>query len=259
MKIKIVDTKICDSCMSIECTFVDSILKPEYYSLRTESTVCPVAYLSEKPTNLLNGFFLDSKKCINCGLCIINCPKSNLQMIDYEYNISTFENLSEQQYNAIALSYLKKIFGFAANTNRNSSIDFDGYVQFQKTNFEAFVEVDYGNDSLESCRRLLGDFLTYRGSFVSEYDSVNNGIIVLKDFPLENSRDVYNLINCIKDFPTTKKKHILIITFSLLRHLAITGINIESPEDIFFSPKLEKLEEFKKRISLKYGISEELM
>jgi len=255
MKIRIIDRSKCEECTSILCTFKRETILPNYYSLRSESTVCPVGYLNQKPITLVEDNYLDTSKCINCCLCVGDCIMDNLTYEDYEYN-AVFDNLSGLQYNAIALSYLHKIFGFAANTNRNGSIDFDGYFQLPSKNFEGFVEVDYYNDSLESCRRLLGDFLTYRGQLSEE---VNYGLIVLKDFPSETSRDVYYLIKRIKEFPKTCNKEIGITTFSLLRKLALISQNIIAPKELFFDPTKETLSDYKHRIAATYDIDDNLI
>lgn len=266
MKIKIIDRSICDRCNLYKCNYVNSILKQDFFSLRTESTVCPVSYLIDKPTFVVQEGNEFSEKCILCGLCVKACPLNNLEF-DYEsiehksnsdlYKLNReiderLENLSEQQYNAIAMDYLNLIFGFGANTNRNGSIDFDGYLSFTIGNLgiEAFVEVDYNNDSLESCRRLLKDFLIYKGQYSTE---VNNGIIVLKDFPEENSRDIYNLIKNIKNFPYTEKKNIYITTFDILREVSIFKASESFDLSLFFSPKEETLNEYKKRLEKKLG------
>lgn len=255
MKIKITDRNECEECTSVLCTFKSETILPNYYSLRTESTVCPVGYLNQKPIILVEENYLDTSKCINCCLCVKDCIMGNLAIEDYKYN-AVFDNLSGLQYNAIALSYLHLIFGFAANTNRNGSIDFDGYFQLPSKNFEGFVEVDYYNDSLESCRRLLGDFLTYRGQLSEE---VNYGLIVLKDFPSETSRDVYNLISKIKEFPKTSNKEIGLTTFSLLRKFALASHNILFPKQLFFNPMNESLSDYKKRIAEAYDIDVKLI
>lgn len=255
MKIKIIDRNKCEECTSILCTFKSETILPNYYSLRTESTVCPVGYLNQKPTTLVEYNYLDTSKCINCCLCVGDCIMGNLAIEEYEYN-AVFDDLSGLQYNAIALSYLNMIFGFAANTNRNGSIDFDGYFQLPSENFEGFVEVDYYNDSLESCRRLLGDFLTYRGQLSKE---VNFGLIVLKDFPDETSRDVYNLIRKIKEFPKTHNIEIVLTTFSLLRKIAFTPHDRLSPKQLFFNPMCDSLSNYKKRIAATYDIDENLI
>lgn len=207
MEIKIKDRTKCESCKKLRCTFANAVLKANYYSLRSESTICPVGYLIDRPTEITDNDAFDTKICIKCGLCVLECPYDNLYVKDFFFNTETFDNLTEQQYNAIALSYLHNMFEFATNTNRNASIDFDGYVETSQ-DLEAFVEVDYGNDSLESCRRLLGDFLSYKGQFDEE---VNYGIIVLRNFP-ECSRDIYSLIKNIGKFPLTKNKRIYITT-----------------------------------------------
>lgn len=92
----------------------------------------------------------------------MNCHANNLEVTDDGQSLD-FSGLSEFQINAIALSYLDQIVEFAANTNRNRSMNFDGFMQ-TRAGEACFVEVDYGNDSLECCRRLVGDFITYEGN-----------------------------------------------------------------------------------------------
>ena len=123
MQIRIINTILCEACVNRTCAFVDARLKEQFYSIRTETTVCPLAILVDetKPASF-------REKCINCALCVKNCHAANLEITDYsqEFDIA---NLSELQYNAIALGYLDKITGFAANTNRNRSMNFDGFLQ----------------------------------------------------------------------------------------------------------------------------------
>ena len=118
--------------------------------------------------------------------------------------------------NAIACSYLNHIFEFAANTNRNKALQFDGYASTVNGK-EAFVQIDQDNDSLESVRRLIGDFLLY-----SPADrKIQIGIVVLQELPKEGSRDVYNVLESLKNFPTTSDYKFYFTTFKLLRFIAL--------------------------------------
>ena len=131
---------------------------------------------------------LDDKDCIDCGLCELSCHNKNIECADVDFCKNSFESLSTQQCNAIACSYLNHIFEFAANTNRNKALQFDGYASTVNGK-EAFVQIDQDNDSLESVRRLIGDFLLY-----SPADRrIQIGIVVLQELPKEGSRDVYNV------------------------------------------------------------------
>ena len=65
--------------------------------------------------------------------------------------------------NILATSFLNVLFEFSANTNLNKALLFDGIVSDKQGHY-AFVEVDEGDDSLESCRRLLGERQTLMSS-----------------------------------------------------------------------------------------------
>ena len=149
-------------------------------------------------------------------MCELSCHCKNIECIDVEYNTNNFANLSTPQCNAIACSYLNHIFEFAANTNRNKSLQFDGYVS-TRNGKEAFVQIDQDNDSLESVRRLVGDFLLYSPSD----RKIQIGIVVLQELPREGSRDVYNVLDALQAFPTTSNYRFFFTTFKLLRFLAL--------------------------------------
>ncbi len=238
MHIRIINADICETCENRTCAFVDARIKDQFYSIRTETTVCPLGILIDetKPTSF-------GSKCINCALCVKSCFATNLEIVNYSPDFD-IANLLELQYNAIALSYLDKITGFAANTNRNRSLNFDGFLQ-TKTGESCFVEVDYNNDSLECCRRLIGAFITYEGHI----GSIRNGLIVLQDFPKEGSREVFNVIEKLASFPSTKDYQIYFCTFSLLRHmmLKLNTTNL-ALSDLFYNPRNESIEEYKQRM-----------
>lgn len=238
MHIRIINADLCESCVNRTCAFVDARIKEQFYSIRTETTVCPQGILIDetKPASF-------GGKCINCALCVKSCFADNLEIVDYsqDFNIA---NLSELQYNAIALGYLDKITGFAANTNRNRSLNFDGFLQ-TKTGESCFVEVDYNNDSLECCRRLIGAFITYEGHI----GAIRNGLIVLQEFPKEGSRDVFNVIEKLASFPSTKDCQIYFCTFSLLRHMMLRlDTSNFALLDLFYNRKNESMEEYQQRI-----------
>lgn len=211
MSVKIKDIEICSQCGNKDCSYIDAKVKTNFYGLRTEETVCPTTALTDGPL----GEF-EKKKCINCGLCELSCHYKNIECVDIEYNKNNFSNLSTPQCNAIACSYLNHIFEFAANTNRNKSLQFDGYVSTINGK-EAFVQIDQDNDSLESVRRLVGDFLLYSPSD----RKIEIGIVVLQELPKEGSRDVYNVLKALKTFPTTCNYKFYFTTFKLLRFLAL--------------------------------------
>ena len=217
MSVRIKDTGICTSCGNQDCCFKDAQIRTNFYGIRSETTVCPTTLLSDNPINIAkDDNIIRDKNCINCGLCTLSCHRQNLSCDDFYYEDNPFENLSEPQLNSIACSYLGYLFGFAANTNRNRAMQFDGYVSTNH-GVEAFVEVDKENDSLESVRRLIGDFL-----LCSPTDrAINTGIVVLNDIPKAGSRDVYEVVKKLSEFPTTDKYQIYFTTFRLLRLLAL--------------------------------------
>ena len=150
--------------------------------------------------------------------------------------------------NALVSNYLNKIFSFAANSNRNSSVLFDGYVEIGDEK-EAFVEVDE-KDALECCRNLLGDFLLYEGQFSSEVDM---GLIVLEEIPPIGS-NIYTVLKKMHAFPRLEGKEIYFTTFSFLRHLFLEQKKDVVFENIFFNPLKEKLEDYYGRIKSEEGI-----
>lgn len=216
MSVKIKDIEICSQCGNKDCSYIDARVKTNFYGLRTEETVCPTTVLTDGPLEKAKNNILDDKNCINCGLCELSCHCKNIECVDVEYNKNNFSNLSTPQCNAVACSYLNHIFEFAANTNRNKSLQFDGYVSTINGE-EAFVQINQDNDSLESVRRLVGDFLLYSPSD----RKIEIGIVVLQELPKEGSRDVYNVLEALKTFPTTCNYKFYFTTFKLLRFLAL--------------------------------------
>lgn len=238
MKISVKNQEVCDNCMNRTCAFVDVRIKEQFYSLRTETTVCPTGVL-ESETKLASF----GKDCVHCALCSMNCHANNLEVMDDGQSLD-FSVLSEFQINAIALSYLDQIVEFAANTNRNRSMNFDGFIQ-TKAGEACFVEVDYGNDSLECCRRLVGDFITYEGNI----GPIRKGVMIMRDYPREGSRDVFNVIEKLSLFPTTKDCEIYFCTFDTLLQIAL---NIDATDwhlsDLFYNPNVEDLATYLDRI-----------
>ena len=238
MKIGIKNQEVCENCMNRTCAFVDVRIKEQFYSLRTETTVCPTGVL-ESETKLTSF----GKDCVHCALCSMNCHANNLEVTNDGQSLD-FSGLSEFQINAIALSYLDQIVEFAANTNRNRSMNFDGFMQ-TRAGEACFVEVDYGNDSLECCRRLVGDFITYEGNI----GSIRKGVMIMREYPREGSRDVFNVIEKLSAFPTTKDCEIYFCTFDTLLHIAL---NIDATDwqlsDLFYNPQVEDLATYLDRI-----------
>ena len=246
MSIKISNIEVCETCNNRTCTYCDSIVKEKYHSLRSETTVCPVALLQDGPLDLAKNGIIDNGKCINCGLCVLNCLYfNNIICIIDDYRKNDFENLTEQQYNAIACSYLHSIIGFAANTNRNKSLQFDGYVS-NSAGQEAFVEVDYNNDSLESVRRILADRLLYSPSD----REIKNGVIVLKNMPKKGCHDVHYLLEKIAMFPHSNDMRMYFTTFQILRLIALNIRDCKLKlDEAFFDIANETEEQYIYRIS----------
>ena len=152
--------------------------------------------------------------------------------------------------NALVSNYLNRVFTFAANSNRNSSVLFDVYVEIGEEK-EAFVEVDE-KDALECLRNLLGDFLLYRGQFVDEVDT---GLIVLTEIPSRGSSNVYTVIERMRMFPNLEAKSIYFTTFSMLRHLFLHPKNDSVVfEKVFYNPLKETVEEYTERITKETGV-----
>lgn len=240
MHIRIVDNDKCEACINRTCAFVDSRIKEQFYSIRTEATICPVGVLIDETKATSFG-----EKCVKCALCVNSCIEQNLEIEQYSHDLD-FDGLSELQYNAIALSYLDRIVGFAANTNRNRALAFDGFLQTYSGE-SCFVEVDYNNDSLECCRRLLGAFITYEGGL----GPIRNGLIILREFPREGSRDVFSVIEKLSSFPTTKDCSIYFCTFSMLRHMMLfLATEKKSLSELFFNPRHEHLSDYLQRLCI---------
>lgn len=238
MQIRIINPDLCEACANRTCAFVDARMKEQFYSIRTETTVCPLAILVDetKPASF-------GDKCVKCALCVESCFANNLEIVDYDPHFE-IPNLLELHYNAIALGYLDKITGFAANTNRNRSLNFDGFLQ-TRTGESCFVEVDYNNDSLECCRRLIGAFITYEGHI----GPIRNGLIVLHEFPKEGSRDVFNVIDKMMAFPTTRDCKIYFCTFSLLRHMMLkSNTSNLTLAELFYNPMVGTTKDYLQRI-----------
>ena len=246
MAISIIDNEICLSCKKETCAYIDVVTKNGKV-FTSEGSVCPTGILKSNPSMMPKSPFT-AKECINCGLCVGYCNKSNLQIdcFDNEFSLNYCNSLGQ---NALVSNYLNKIFPFAANSNRNSSVLFDAYVEIDLEK-EAFVEIDE-KDALECCRNLMSDFLMYEGQFLSE---INLGLIVLKEIPNKGSSNVYNVIEKMHVFRNLETKQIFFTTFSFLRHLFLS--NLQGKVDFkkaFFSPIQESLDDYRGRIVTEYG------
>ncbi len=242
MSISIIDIEVCQNCKKETCAFIDRVTKNETV-FASEGTVCPTGALQANPSQQ-NPF--TKKECIECGLCVGYCNKLNLQ-ITGDNNGFNLEYCNSFGMNALVSNYLNKIFSFAANSNRNSSVLFDGYVEIGDEK-EAFVEVDE-KDALECCRNLLGDFLLYEGQFSSEVDM---GLIVLEEIPPIGS-NIYTVLKKMHAFPHLEGKEIYFTTFSFLRHLFLEQKKDIVFEHIFYNPLKEKLEDYYRRIKSEEG------
>lgn len=245
--IKIIDSSICEKCKSLSCSFLkNSTVRYDFAKLSTETTVCPTQVLSEGPNeNALKSGWID-KDCVDCGLCIKHCPFDNVvfDSMDFDIVSDTFKDLTEPQLKATVMSMLGFLFTFAANTNRNRALQFDGFIS-SKSAQNSFVEIDWSNDSLECTRRLLGDILTYKN-----IANIESGLIVLQEIPAMGSRDVYNVLQKISEFPTTKNLEIYITTISILRWLMMhNGSKAYELRDIGYNPRKETKEDYLAKIN----------
>ena len=252
MRIRIKDMNICDSCTKKNCSNNDVIEKNAFAKFRSERYTCPVKLFQYGPTDkqmdegyIDISFGVDSIGCMYCCLCAIQCNKDNIEIIDYSFKqnddflkaLSLCEKQSGGCCNILALSYLDLLFDFAANTNINKAMSFDGFMCDKNDNW-FFVEVDANDDSLESCRRLLGDIVSQEDNSDRKIDA---GLKVLNNLPKEGSRDVYTFIEKIKQFPNTKHLKIYTTTFTLLRHFAINvKKNKYTVDDLLFNMSTEQ-------------------
>lgn len=221
MKIKINDPKKCENCNAKSCKFLTVVkAKSDFIRLSSETSICPTSAIDENgPSESdLRNKFIGGGSCVECGLCARFCAHENLTVESCSSEGDKFGNLDAIQLKAVTSLYLSLLFDFAANTNRNQSLPFDCYVS-TSSGMEAFVEIDVGDDSLECLRRILGDIVTY-----SHSRSITNGIIVLSSLPKSGSRDMFAVIEKMKQFPTTRNLNVYITTFSILRMLCNAGI-----------------------------------
>ena len=216
MKIIINDPNKCETCNAKSCKFLTVVkTKSDFIRLSSETSICPTSAIDENgPSESdLRNKFIGGSSCVECGLCARFCAYGNLTVESCSLEADKFGNLDAIQLKAVTSLYLSLLFDFAANTNRNQVLPFDCYVS-TSSGMEAFVEIDAGNDSLECLRRILGDIVTYSHSRL-----ITNGIIVLSSLPKSGSRDMFAVIEKMKQFPTTRNINIYITTFSILRVL----------------------------------------
>ncbi len=248
--ISILNTDVCANCSAKNCSFTNiTRIEQAFFNLSSETTICP--------TNAISGTGPSEKSvekqiivaekgtiCVECGLCVKHCSHHNLAIKNYNTDISSFGYLTNMQIKAVTSLYLNGLFGFAANTNRNNSLTFDGYVASDMGE-EAFVEIDYNDDSLECVRRLLGDIIKYSNS-----RKVKNGIVVLSRLPQHGNRDVYTLLRKLNNFPTTNDIRIYMTTFSHLRkiYLHIPQSNLLSFENVFYDPIKESMSAYETKV-----------
>lgn len=251
MSINIIDIEVCHNCKKETCAYIDRVTKSNTV-FASEETVCPTGVLQSNPSQMSNLPFND-KKCIDCGLCVGYCSKQNLN-ITIDTPTLNLEHCNSIGMNILVSNYLNKIFPFAANSNRNSSVTFDGYVEIGEEK-EAFVEVDE-KDALECCRNLLGDFLLYEGQFSSE---VNVGLIVLEEIPPLGS-NIYTVVDKMHTFPRLEGKEIYFTTISFLRHLFLQTNTAGSYifEKVFFNPLRESLAVYQASAFAEVGLVEAL-
>ena len=138
MKIVIKDIEVCAKCTAKRCSFINlASIERAFFNLSSETTICPTSAIggsgpSEK--SIEKRFIIAEKGtcCVECGLCVKHCSHQNLSIEDYNANTSAFGNLTGLQIKAVTSLYLNGLFGFAANTNRNNSLSFDGYVASER-------------------------------------------------------------------------------------------------------------------------------
>ena len=221
MKIKINDPNTCERCNAKSCKFLTVVkTKSDFIRLSSETSICPTSAIDENgPSESdLRNKLIGGSSCVECGLCARFCAHGNLSVEGCSSKADKFDNLDAIQLKAVTSLYLSLLFDFAANTNRNQSLPFDCFVS-TSSGIEAFVEIDVGDDSLECLRRILGDIVTY-----SHSRSITNGIIVLSSLPKSGSRDMFAVVEKMKQFPTMRNMNIYLTTFSILRMLCNSGV-----------------------------------
>ncbi len=267
MKILIKDATMCVNCQHRTCSMGDVVERVLFARFKTERYTCPVRYLQTEPTDEqieAKRIDLDDPshegsglQCIHCGLCVLKCVHENLSIDSagtdrFRSFIDCSCSQNDKASNILALSFLNSLFDFAANTNLNKALLFDGLV-CDDTGRRAFVEVDVGDDSLESCRRLLGDIVQY--NFKNQKNRIDTGLMVLKTIPKAGSRDVITLLEKMLKFPGTAEMNIFITTFDLLRIFTMKfKKNQYSFEQLFYNAALEDCAKYSQRMK-EYGVA----
>lgn len=258
MHIKIENTEVCKACKRKSCARNDVVSKSDFYNLKSERNTCPIKIISNGPSEeqLSKGFIDIHEKerkieCLNCGLCVKCCSKSNLKNIGgTAIDLSAIKSQNEIQANnlanVIATSYLNSLFDFSANTNLNKNLRFDGYVRL--TDDEGcFVETDINDDSLECCRRLIGDFISYNS--IHPITKIDSGLVVLENLPKKGSHDIYTLVEKIRKFPKTAGFRIYFTTLPILQFFFTKfSKNQHSFLELFYLMTEEDKEHYIKRL-----------
>ena len=270
MEIIIEDISKCKSCQHYTCSTNNIVENGHFQGLKTEQYTCPVRLISrgiddEQMEKGRVDIKLDREQlspCIHCGLCIKQCSKNNLMMKDYQYKtnedfqpITNSPMASDIVGNSIATSYLNHLYDFAANTNIVKTLSFDGYI-CSVDGKECFVEIDLKNDSLECFRRILADFVLHNHNNARK---IEDGLVVLSNIPKEGSRDVYNQVKKIMDFPYTSKLRLYVTTFALLRYYTLNNLGKDIPfGELFYKIGNETKEEYLERIIASKYVTKEI-
>lgn len=267
MKLIIKDKSVCENCKRKTCAMGDVVERVLFVRFKTERYTCPVRCLQAEPSDrqielaridLPPAKSEDAVQCIHCGLCALKCSMKNIEVISE--GVDRFPPFIEGSCaqnvgvaNIIATSFLNILFDFAANTNLNKALLFDGVVCDKQGRY-AFVEVDEGDDSLESCRRLLGDIVSH--NFKNPKIKVNAGLMVLKTIPRAGTRDVITLVDKMKQFPRTTKIDIFVTTLDILRRLCLKFKESQyTLGDIFYNVSRESYEQYVARMeSINFSI-----
>ena len=258
MHIKIMNKEVCEKCKRKSCARNDFVSKSDFYNLKSEKNTCPIKIISNGPSKeqLLNGY-IDIPEmegqigCLNCGLCVKCCSKSNLKNEEeIKIDLSTIKSQNKIQANnianVIATSYLNNLFDFSANTNLNKNLRFDGYVSLSDDE-GCFVETDIKDDSLECCRRLLGDFISYNS--IHPTTKIDQGLVVLENLPKKGSHDIYTLVEKIRKFPKTAGFKIYFTTLPILQFFFTKfSKNQHSFLELFYLMTEEDKEHYIKRL-----------
>ena len=258
MKIAIKNSSVCESCSHKTCALSDVVERTTFSKFKTERYTCPVRYLQIEPTDkqlevsrIDAAVDTEGSGCIHCGLCVLSCSKANLEMQqDGEDLFGEFLNNSTSDVdgatNIVALSYLSRIFDFAANTTLNKALEYDGVV-IDKNDNCYFVEVDVGDDSLETCRRILRDVVVH--NHIHPDKKINAGIMILKSIPKNGSRDVFTVVKSIRNFPATTALNIYVTTFADLRRFSFLFSKNECAiQELLYDLTGESICEYESRI-----------